>query len=625
MNVTYNVDSEAPVDDPRPTDRATVHVLRFALVPVGIILWAIGVAQTNTGDLGAYGLPAALSYAFYLGLGLLIVSIGIELARAELSEWRLGLHAAVLVWMLYGTGAVVYSEGRYAWLYKTVGVVQYVGAHGSLNRSIDIYQNWPGFFALAAWFDKVAGVSTPLDYAKWVQVVVELAALPLLYTIYRAFGLSVRQRWIGLLLYSAANWIGQDYFSPQALGTLLSLGIMALAARWLFAGNFSSGADSEANRLRMVLPAATALFFLYFVLTISHEISPYIVTIQLCALAITGTIRPRWIALATGAIAIIYLAPNFTFVNSHYGLLASIGDFFQNIEPPSASSGYSIPYPESHRIIGDCSELLSIGMWILALIGAWLRRKSLRTVIALLLLAFSPIAVLVAGAYGNEGILRVYLFSLPWSAALAASALAPLKSLTDNRNRASIPYSSRRPAALLSSFDRSTLRAPLAIAIVAAMFLVAFYGDDASNVMPSSEVTTITNVLEHAQPGPVFAAVDNAPLFDTARYNQFGEFPFLDTNPIAPGVAAELARTAAHLAPGGQAYVVVAPSMIAYSQAYSVTTQGNFNVLLSALARSPYWKLIASDEGTVIYDLTAAGIQIPTYGPYFNSAFLAVP
>lgn len=624
MNVTYNVYSEAPVDDPRPADGSIVLVMRLALVPVSIILWAMGVAQANISDLGPYGLPAALPYAFYLGIGLLIVSIGIELARAELSEWRLGLHAVVLAWMLYGTAAVVYSEGRYSWLYKTVGVVQYVGAHGSLNRNIDIYQNWPGFFALAAWFDKVAGVATPIDYAKWVQVIIELAALPLLYTIYRSFGLSVRQRWIGLFLYSAGNWIGQDYFSPQALGTLLSLGIMALAARWLFAGNFSSGPQPEGARLRIVLPAATALLFLYFVLTFSHEISPYIITIQLAALALTGTMRPRWIALATAAIAIIYLAPNFTFVNSRYGILASIGEFFQNIEPPSAASAYTIPYPESHRVIGDCSELLSLGMWALALAGAWLRRKSLRTVITLLLLAFSPIAVLVAGAYGNEGILRVYLFSLPWSAALAASVLAPLNSLTGKRSRASLSASALRPS-LLSSFDRSTLRAPVVIAIITALFLVAFYGDDTSNVMPASEVTTITNTLEHVPPGPVFAAVDNAPLFDTAQYNKFGEVPFLDPTPISSDIDAKLARTAAHLAPGKQAYVVVAPSMISYSQAYSATSLRNFNVLLSSLARSPYWKLIASDEGTVIYDLTAAGIQIPTYGPYFDNAFLSVP
>lgn len=131
----------------------------------------------------------------------------------------------------------MYPQGRYSWLYKTIGVVQYINHYGHLNRHIDIYQNWPGFFALAAWFGKVAGVSTPLDYAKWAQVVFELAALPLLYLAYAALSLSVWQRWMALLLYAASNWIGQDYYSPQAVGTVISLGIMALALRWLYGGN----------------------------------------------------------------------------------------------------------------------------------------------------------------------------------------------------------------------------------------------------------------------------------------------------------------------------------------------------------------------------------------------------
>jgi hypothetical protein len=44
------------------------------------------------------------------------------------------------------------------------------------------------------------------------------------------------------------------------------------------------------------------------------------------------------------------------------------------------------------------------------------------------LLAFSPFLMLALLAYGQEGVLRVYLFSLPWTAALAALALAPFPS-----------------------------------------------------------------------------------------------------------------------------------------------------------------------------------------------------
>ena len=56
----------------------------------------------------------------------------------------------------------------------------------------------------------------------------------MLYLIYEGLGLPGRQRWIALLLYSGSNWIAQDYYSPQGLGVVLSLGIMALAMRWLY-------------------------------------------------------------------------------------------------------------------------------------------------------------------------------------------------------------------------------------------------------------------------------------------------------------------------------------------------------------------------------------------------------
>ena len=45
--------------------------------------------------------------------------------------------------------------------------------------------------------------------------------------------------------------------------------------------------------------------------------------------------------------------------------------------------------------------------------------------LALVVLTYSPVLVLFGQAYGNEGILRVYLFSLPWAAALAAVAVEP--------------------------------------------------------------------------------------------------------------------------------------------------------------------------------------------------------
>lgn len=401
------------------------------LLPAGIALWAIGVSTTDATALGSYGLPPVLPSMFWAGVVLILVSAAVELGRDHVSGWRMALHTMTLTVMLYGTAALVYSQGRYSWLYKTIGVVQYVNANGQLNRTIDIYQNWPGFFAFAAWFGKVAGVASPLAYAKWAQLVFELSALPLLYLAYDALSLTPRQCWLALLLYTGTNWIGQDYFSPQGLGTVLSLGIMAIALRWLYVrksptspgvqtGKDRAGKSSPRGRYPVLL--GVALLIIYFVLSFEHELSPYILAVQIGALAVARLVRPRWLPVLLFAIALGYLAPRFGYVNSTYGLLNSIGNFFSNARPPALQGG-SVSAAQ-HTILRS-QEALSLGMWFLAVVGVLLRRRGGRSVLTLALLAFSPFITLAMLAYGQEGVLRVYLFSLPWTAALAALALAP--------------------------------------------------------------------------------------------------------------------------------------------------------------------------------------------------------
>jgi hypothetical protein len=600
-------------------DRTPFHVADLFL-PVSLALWALGVSRTNASALTAYGLPTVLPIVFYAGLALLVVSAGTELARHHPSRWRMSMHVVALVVMLYGTAPLVYSQGRYSWLYKTIGVVQYVNAHGQLNRHIDIYQNWPGFFALAAWFGKVAGVASPLAYAKWAQLVFELAALPLLYLIYDALSLTDRQRWLALLLYSASNWIGQDYFSPQALGTLLSLGIMAIALRWLYVGNSSVNhrrdqesvpADHAARGWRAMPPPRTAAFcvtlaLVYFVLTLTHELSPYMLAIQLGALGVARLLRPWWLGIALAAIALGYLLPRFAFVNSHYGLLNSIGSFFSNAAPPSFKVG---AVPRSQLLVERCADALSMIMLGLAMAGAWLRRRSGRSVLALILLAFSPVILLAVQAYGDEGILRVYLFSLPWTAALAALALVGKPGSHRARHTDGAVF--RRPR-----LAQGALRTPVALGLILALFFPAFFGDDSFNVMPKQEVATITSFLQRARAGAVYPAIDNAPLADTARYNLFsvkavfGGNSLLGQAPARPDIATLIANNSANYTRGIEpAYVLVSPSMIAYNRAYEVTPSSSIKTLLASLAQSSSWKLIVNQAGTMIYEFSPPPVR----------------
>ena len=56
----------------------------------------------------------------------------------------------VIAIILYGTVPMLSAQPHYGWVYKHIGVVRYLEAHGKANPSIDIYNRWPGFFALEA-------------------------------------------------------------------------------------------------------------------------------------------------------------------------------------------------------------------------------------------------------------------------------------------------------------------------------------------------------------------------------------------------------------------------------------------------------------------------------------------
>ena len=690
--------------------------LTDALLPVAVALWALGVSMVDTRKIGPLGLPAVLPLVFYAGLAILVISAAIELCRTKISGWRMSLHSIALVVMLYGTAPLVYREGRYSWLYKTVGVVQYIKAHGSVNSHIDIYQNWPGFFAFAAWFDRVAGITTPLAYAKWAQLVFELAALPLLYLIYDALRLTTRQRWVAMLLFSSSNWIGQDYFSPQALGTVLSLGIMAIAMRWLFIHrppresldvlgtarsllhvrlpqlqrprlhwpqavtrrrHGTSRADVEyavipASLLpaepiepaeataptepteatapteptevtaptaptevtvpteptevtastapaepaeptpstastRTMFAACAALCVVFTFLTITHQLSPYMLVTQLGALALVGMLRPVWLPPVLLAIAVAYFAPRFGFVNSHFGLLKSLGAFFTNITPPSFSQHSVTP---DQSVIQRSALLLSLAIWGLAVLGVWLRRRAGQGILALALLAFSPVVLLGLEAYGHEGILRVYLFSLPWSAALASSVLTPAAGRRRRANARSPQHGEAQARRPILPAVVDSLLAPAALLASLTLFIPAFFGDDAINVMSKQTVNTVTSFLRKAQPGPVLVPFDRAPVSDTANYNRFplitifGPNGILGTNPVQSTLTSVLAYDARKRANGfGPAYLIVTPTTIAYNNAYQLVNPDYFTTLLTELRHSRYWDLVVMKPGAVIYEL----------------------
>ena len=509
-----------PVPDPVPA-RSWARRVRPSdlLLPVAGVLWLVAVLGTRPDRMDDWGLLRALPGAYYVALGLLLVSIGFVLTDARVSPLRLVLHLVALVVVLHGTVPAVFPETNFPWAYKHMGVVNYINGHGRLDPSVDIYQNWPGFFAAAALFGRVAGVGSPSDCAKWAPVYFNLLLCLELGFVLRWLPLHRRERWLALFLFVVGNWVGQDYFAPQALGLVLSLALYGMVLAWFQVDRPSAVVrlvGRAARRVVWVKPGPTgdgpggpagagavatgwrrasalgAVFAVFAVVVCSHQLSPYLVVSGLALLTLAGGVRPRWLVAGLTVVMIGYLVPHLPFLHRTGNLsgsplnprdvLRALGNPFDNLK--SSGFGGGTPRPGRATTSLGASALIA-GMWGLGLIGAFRRLRNGRPVRLLLLLAVAPAFLALGQNYGGEAVFRIYLFSLPWIAAMAASALAP----------AALRWG-RRTAALVV----------VVLAGAAVLFLAAFYGSvELYRVRPGAVAATLY-FYDHAAPGACSAS-----------------------------------------------------------------------------------------------------------------------
>ena len=66
-----------------------------------------------------------------------------------------------------------------------------------------------------------------MEMAGWSPLVFNLLYLPPLLVIFRWATDDARVWWLGLWVFFSANWVGQDYFSPQAVAFALWLAMLA--------------------------------------------------------------------------------------------------------------------------------------------------------------------------------------------------------------------------------------------------------------------------------------------------------------------------------------------------------------------------------------------------------------
>lgn len=602
----------------RPTD---------VLLPMALGLWLFALHGTNADAMDDWGLLHVLPVTFFVGLGVLLVSIGFLLTDDRPSPWRCALHVVALVAVLHGTVPLLFPQANYPWAYKHMGVVGYINVHGRLDSTVDIYQNWPGFFTAAALFDRIAGVGSPLAYAKWAPVYFNLLLCLQLAFVVRGLPLGRRERWLAIFLFVAGNWVGQDYFAPQALALVLCLAVYGMVLAFLhvdrrpavvrfggrLAGRFARASvrqiegpvvPATATRSRRERIAALGLLFTVFaVVVVTHQLSPYLVVAGIALLTLSGLVRPRWVVIGLAAVMVAYLVPHLPYLRNSRNLsgsplnprdiLNSLSNPFENLQ----SSGFDGGTPRPGRVLTSLgAPALIAGMGLLAVIGAWRRLRGGRPMLLLLVLAAAPAMLAFGQNYGGEAIFRVYLFSLPWLAALAAS----------------VPRTGR--------WGLFTGAATVVVLSgVAALFMAAFWGSvELYRVRPGA-VAASQYFYDHAPRGSVLGlGAPNIPARLGANYDEFlggSTPPALTTLAAFQGHvlgAADLPALSRlyqeHMAAtAGRVYLALGADQDVYAEVLGFMPKGSLAHLDGELARSAEWRVVLRNRDAVMYEFIGPG------------------
>jgi hypothetical protein len=546
---------------------------------LGTLLWLAGMATTGHVVPGVLGfLPKAPVY-WYLGLVLLVA--GIMLARGR-GEARAAFGVVSLLAALTVTPAVVYGMPRSASAAKHIDLVQNILQFHYLNSDIGIYKPYSGFFSAVAWLCDVSAMHNVTGIATYFPFFIDLIAVAGLRFFLGRLTASRYRIWVALTLVILVNSIGADYFSPQAVGFALAVGVFGLALdREVIPGL------SESGRLGILLLAGCSM-------AVTHELSPYMVGGVLIILVVFRIIRPWYVPA-------IILVPAGIWAFLHRGDLGqflSLSDLgnLSNFKPPQQSALPSTPGLSRLPIVGEASDALLLGLLILIVIAGvgLLRNIRSRAAWAFLICPSVGLVVIAANPYGNEGIFRAALFGIPWLAAVGTQALPRMRSRW-------------------SSGIYGVIAACLAGA-----YLVSMFGLDNANVMrPSDYQALLTYQATAAQNSYLLDLSDGDDVLPGALSFPLGAGHALTWDMLITQAQAATTKPTSEDADAiaqryykyaknndgktSELYAIWSASSVEYSVDYGLETLAQAQAWRTALIASPDWKAVYSSDGTYLF------------------------
>lgn len=478
------------------------------LLMVSATLFALSAENINLGGMNDLGLVSVLPPMIYVSLLILTFSFIYALHWLEYRSTLLLLHIALLIVILFGVTVPAEEVPRFNVTWRHVGIIDYILRNHTVDPRIDAYFNWPGFFSFMAFVMEIMGLKHPISLVFWPSVFNNLLYLAPLLLILRSVTDNQKLVWYGLWIFYLANWIGQDYFAPQALNYFLYIAILGILL-WSFRGtqaipwlerllnrinrrailsetqeqkNIVRGRNT-ARRQRLV--GLLVILLAAFFSVVSHQLTPFAILISVAILSVFNQISARglgYIITLMIAVWLAYMAVAYL-QDRASTLLGNVGQVDQAV---TANVTARLSGSPGHHVIVKIRLWETILIWGLAILGGIRRIRQNYFDLLPVLLALLPFTLLMLQFYGGEMLLRVYYFTLPFMAFFISGLL-----YTNWPKR----YISWQP-----------LVAGLLSLMLIGSFFLSRYGNEKIDQFTQKEVDAVSYVYKIAEPGSLIAA-----------------------------------------------------------------------------------------------------------------------
>ncbi len=515
------IDQRVPVSRRLPPSRGDLLRVRdrtlAGLAPVQPLIFPVlvvvtGCAAATAGDqerIGSWGLVQALPGLYFISLAVLTVSFFMEMFGRGGRERQvvLAVHLVGLVVLLHGVAGFLEQEPRFptAWLHA--GYTEQILERHFAPGSVDARFTWPGFFGAAATVTGAAGLDSAVPLLRWAPIFMVLLYLPPLFVIGRQLTGSVTATWLGLWMFLLVNWVGQDYFAPQTLGFTLYLTAVAMLVAffrqpspgpgpleqtprwsWLTRGDllaFDGRPDVEtAPRTRVAL--IILLMVIAAGLAMTHQLSPIVLVLACGGLVLVGRCRLTVLPVIAGVFTLAWISVGTT--DYWLGHLDTIFGGVGNVqEVLSNSVGERVEGSTIHLVVVRLRLALTASVWAMMVAAAlllWLRRRPPLTLFTLGIVPFATLAQ----NYGDEGVMRIFLFSSPFACLLVGQAVTSLLHLPRVRPAVLVAALTLLPLFLVTRYGNESFEQvrPDEIDAIHALYRLAPRGADL--VSPTSQV-----------------------------------------------------------------------------------------------------------------------------------------